>query len=81
MREGALETSWSAAEREEGGPGSCTRSNFQVHSLLNPTDCRFNKKATVCVCHLIYHYNIIFIFPTNNVILTSPARCHPKVMV
>ncbi len=28
LRGGALEAGWSAAEREEEGPGICTRSNF-----------------------------------------------------
>ncbi len=32
LRGEALETSWSAVERE--GPGSCTRSNFQAKSTL-----------------------------------------------
>ncbi len=34
MQGGALETSWSAAEREGEGPGSCTYSNFQAKSTL-----------------------------------------------
>ncbi len=34
LRGGALEASWSAAEREGEGHGSCTRSNFQAQSTL-----------------------------------------------
>ncbi len=33
LRGGALETSWSAEEREGEGPGSCTRSDFQSYRL------------------------------------------------
>ncbi len=34
LRGGALEASWSAADREGEGPGSCTCSNFQAKSTL-----------------------------------------------
>ncbi len=80
----ALEASQSAVEREGEGPGSCTRSNFQVHSLLSSTNVSFSRiliKSQVWhLTHILYYLKVIFTTFRTSRWHTWPQYLRPKQM-